>query len=147
MALRAHRNGFRGFRRGNCFSRDAVVPTHATVRLASRRFPYGTDFGGTSFSWRHAPKVFDCAGLATACFQNRNLPGNELCAFVDDVAFEFRHSGLADTVYNVLVVGGINDDIPDTHEMRIAPRAICALLLLRYWPPREMACAESIVPV
>lgn len=55
-------------------------------------------------------------------------------------------AGLAHTVSNVLVIGGINGDIPHAHEMRIALWAVCAIVLFRYWPPREMAGAGSIVP-
>jgi membrane protease YdiL (CAAX protease family) len=55
-------------------------------------------------------------------------------------------AAIAHTVSNVLVVGGINGGIPYAYEMRIALWGVCALVLFRYWPPREMAESGSKTP-
>ncbi len=55
-------------------------------------------------------------------------------------------AGIAHTVSNVLVVGGINSGIQYAHAMRIALWSVCALVLFHYWPPREVAGIRSEIP-
>jgi membrane protease YdiL (CAAX protease family) len=55
-------------------------------------------------------------------------------------------AGIAHTVSNVLVVGGINSGIQYAHAMRIALWSVCALVLFHYWPPREVAGTRSEIP-
>ena len=55
-------------------------------------------------------------------------------------------AGIAHTVSNVLVVGGISSGIQYAQTMRIALWSVCALVLFHYWPPREEAGTRSEIP-
>lgn len=56
-------------------------------------------------------------------------------------------AGVAHTVSNVLIVGGINGDIPFAHQMRIALWAFCAIVLFRYWPIQAGGSEEAVAAI
>ena len=56
-------------------------------------------------------------------------------------------AGIAHTVSNVLVAGGLNGGIPFANEMRIALWAICAFVVFHYWPVQAGGSEEAAPPV